>query len=152
MASSNASSSKLGSHIILGGLLIQIIIFGFFVVVALVFHRRLKAAPSTLSHDLSLPWKKFLYILYITCAFVMFRSIVRVAEFVEGFEGEILTHEVFLYVFDAVPMAAVMVIFNIWYPLSFSKQARKGVLDRESVDSNVELSQIGLSNVDLQSK
>ncbi len=59
-------------------------------------------------------------------------------------------------------MATVMAIFNIWYPSKFSKQARKAKVDRESMDSNlgpsidepsdVELSNIGLSNVELQSK
>jgi RTA1 like protein len=48
MASSQASQAKTGSDIVLAGLLIQIVIFGFFVVVALVFHRRLWA---TLMHD-----------------------------------------------------------------------------------------------------
>jgi hypothetical protein len=53
MASKNTSSSKLGSHIILGGLLAQIIIFGFFIVVSVVFHLRLRAMPNSQSHDLS---------------------------------------------------------------------------------------------------
>jgi len=140
LASSDPTQAKLGSHIILAGLLLQIIIFGFFVVVGLVFHRRLLAMPTSLSHDPSLPWKKYLYILYITCGFIMFRSIVRVAEFVQGFEGEIYTHEVFLFLFDALPMAAVMVIFNIWYPSFFSKQARKTIGNRGCLDSSVELS------------
>jgi hypothetical protein len=70
----------------------------------------------------------------------MFRSIVRVVEFVQGFEGEIYTHEVFLFLFDALPMAAVMVIFNIWYPSVFSKQAKEATVDRECMSSSVELS------------
>lgn len=147
MASSHENTAKLGSHIALGALLLQIMIFGFFIVVSLVFHRRLRARPSNQSHDPSLPWEKFLYILYITSAFIMIRSVVRVAEFIEGFEGTILTHEVFLYVLDAVPMAAVMVVFNIWYPSNLSKRARNVIMDRESADSNVEL-----SNAELQSK
>jgi hypothetical protein len=70
----------------------------------------------------------------------MFRSIVRVAEFVQGFEGEIYTHEVFLFLFDAIPMAAVMVIFNIWYGYFVFKQTSKTVLNRGCLNSNVELS------------
>lgn len=147
MASSKASSAKLGSHIVLAGLIIQIIIFGFFIVVALVFDRRLRAMPTMLSNDPSLPWKKFLYILYTSSAFIMIRSIVRVAEFVEGFEGVIILHEVFLYVFDGVPMAAVMAIFNVLYPSNFSERARKARVDGESTGSNVEL-----ERVELQSK
>ncbi len=139
MASTNASTSKLGSHIILAGLLVQIVIFGFFIVVALVFDLRLSALPTGQSRNPTLPWKKFLYILYITSAFIMIRSIVRVAEFIEGFDGVIILHEVYLYVFDAVPMAAVMAIFNIWYPSNFSNQVRKAVGERGSAGSNIEL-------------
>jgi len=140
MASSNASSAKLGSHIVLAGLIVQIIIFGFFVVVSLVFHRRLAAMPTHLSNNPALPWKKYLYLLYATSTFIMVRSIVRVAEFVEGFEGNIIMHEVYLYCFDGIPMLAVMIAYNIWYPSNFSKQARKAIALRDSVDSNVELS------------
>lgn len=139
MASQKASTATMGAHIVLAGLIIQIIIFGFFVAVAFVFHRRLNAKPTHRSHDSSLPWKKFLFILYITSAFIMARSIVRVAEFVEGFQGTIILHEVFLYIFDAVPMAAVMAVFNVWYPSNFSERARRAMKDRETGQSNVEL-------------
>ncbi|KAH8812534.1 RTA1 like protein-domain-containing protein [Xylogone sp. PMI_703] len=139
MASSHASQAKLGSHIVLAGLLIQIIIFGFFIFVALLFHLRLRTTPTSRCRNPSMPWEKFLYLLYITCAFIMIRSVVRVVEFVEGFEGTIILHEVYLYIFDAVPMAGVMVIFGIWYPSNFSEQAQKAIIDRESADSNIEL-------------
>lgn len=46
----------------------------------------------------------------------MIRSTLRVAEYVQGFDGYILGHEVFLYVFDAVLMVFVMVIFNVVHP------------------------------------
>ncbi|KFY46782.1 hypothetical protein V495_02257 [Pseudogymnoascus sp. VKM F-4514 (FW-929)] len=139
LASSHASQSKIGSHIVLAGLLLQIIIFGFFVVVLFVFHRRIRAAPTSQCHDTSLPWNRFLYILYVTCLFVMIRSIVRVAEFIEGFQGVILKHGVFLYVFDAVPMLAVIVIFNIWYPSNFSKREKNSLEYRETSGLDVEL-------------
>lgn len=142
MASTTSSTSEEGSHIVLAGLLIQIIIFGFFVAVAGVFHHRLLAIPTTKSHDPPLNWKKFLYISYVTCTFILIRSIIRVAEFVEGFEGNIIVHEVYLYIFDAVPMLAVMVIFNIWYPSNLSKKASKAIIDRETADSVVELQSV----------
>lgn len=139
MASSNASTSTLGSHIILAGLLIQIILFGCFIAVALVFHLRLRAVPTSQSQHPSLPWEKFLYILYFTGALILARSIVRVAEFIEGFDGAIILHEVYLYVFDAVPMASVVAVFNIWYPANFSEQASKAIVDRGSASSDVEM-------------
>lgn len=135
MASTHESMSKTGTDIVLVGLWIQIVVFGFFVAVALIFDRRLRAIPTRQSNDDSLPWKKFMYILYITCAFILIRNIIRVAEFIEGFRGYIILHEAFLYIFDAVPMVSVVVIFSIWYPSSFFKRTEKTKLDERSKNS-----------------
>jgi hypothetical protein len=139
MASSQVMTSNTGSRIVLAGLLAQIIIFAFFVVAAFVFHRRLQARPTTSSQDTSLAWEKFLEILYITSGLILARNIVRVAEFVEGFNGYIILHEVFLYIFDAVPLVAVMYIFNVWHPASLSKQVRMNRVKRHGND-NIEIS------------
>lgn len=143
MASTTASTATLGSRIILSGLVLQIIIFGFFVAVSVVFHIRLRATPTKQSRDRSSSWEKFMIILYTTSGFIMIRSIVRVAEFVGGFDGFIILHEVFLYVLDAVPMLAVMLIFNVVYPSSYSTRARKAAAHRASPgDSSVELGDV----------
>ncbi|KAJ8098111.1 RTA-like protein [Lipomyces tetrasporus] len=139
MASSQASTSETGSDIVLVGLWVQIAIFAFFIVVALLFDRRLRAMPTRKSQDASSSWRKCMSILYATCALILIRNIVRVAEFIEGFEGYIILHEVFLYVFDAVPMAAVIVTFNIWYPAKFFNQTERVKEDEPSVGSSVEL-------------
>ncbi|KIW26836.1 uncharacterized protein PV07_06639 [Cladophialophora immunda] len=146
LASSNPSQSRLGSRIVLAGLLLQIIIFGFFVAVAMVFHLRLRKRLSGKSHGLSMPWQQFLYVLYITSAAIMVRSIVRVVEFVEGFEGTIIRHQIYLYVFDGVPMAAVMFVFNFWYPSYFSIRARNALADGVCEDSTFEQSAMELQS------
>ena len=108
MASSNPSTSYTGSHIVLAGLVVQIGLFAFFVTVSLVFHRRVGAIPIDKSNLTPLPWERVLYVLYSTSGLILTRSIVRMAEFIEGFDGYIILHEAFLYVFDALLMAAVM--------------------------------------------
>ncbi|KAK4957455.1 hypothetical protein LTR10_005418 [Elasticomyces elasticus] len=123
MARGNRSTTNAGSHIVLVGLIVQIVIFCFFVLVAVVFHRRMNAKPTYI--DLSLPWKKSVYVLYITSCLVLVRNIVRVVEFAQGFKGFIENHEVFLYVFDGVPMAALVFIYNVWYPSTLSGKARR---------------------------
>ncbi|KAH6680160.1 RTA1 like protein-domain-containing protein [Halenospora varia] len=133
------SSRELGSHIVIAGLLLQIVWFGFFVVVALVFHGRMRAMPTTLSHDPSLPWEKFLYVLYGTSTLIMVRSIVRTVEFGQGFSGAIQSSEWYLYVFDAVPMVAVALCFNCIYPSNFTKKAKHTRVDSEIGTTNYEL-------------
>lgn len=139
MASSHAATAQQGSRIVLAGLILQILIFGFFVATTLVLHRRLRGEPTAQSQDPLLPWERFLYILYIVSAFIMLRSIVRVAEFAEGFHGTIILHEVYLFVLDAVPMLMVMVTWNIYYPAEFSIRARKIVAARDCATSDIDL-------------
>ncbi|KAK3674619.1 hypothetical protein LTR78_005341 [Recurvomyces mirabilis] len=124
MASSTSSTAATGSHIILAGLLLQIVIFGLFVAVAWMFQRKMIGAPNS-SSDRSTPhWTVYMRVLYATSAFILARNIVRVAEFILGFHGYILLHEVFLYVFDAVPMAAFVATYAVLYPTAFSTYAR----------------------------
>jgi hypothetical protein len=113
--SASASTQSTGKLLIIAGLGIQVVFFGFFVFVAFLFHLRMRTAPKIASQQ-SLPWKRHLYVLYFTSICIFVRSIMRVTEYVQGFNGYILTHEYFLYVFDAVLMWAVMVIFNIEHP------------------------------------
>jgi hypothetical protein len=53
---------KRGENIILGGLILQILIFGFFVVVASIWHVRLQKGPTASSADI--PWTKLIWFLY----------------------------------------------------------------------------------------
>ncbi|WWC63050.1 uncharacterized protein I303_105649 [Kwoniella dejecticola CBS 10117] len=124
MASDKASTATLGSHLVLAGLIIQIVIFGSFLVVTAIFQR--KAAVQLNSH--SSHAQKYIWAIYLSGALILIRSIVRVAEFIEGFHGFIITHEVFLYVFDALLMAAVLVTFNFIYPSEFSKKIKSAAI------------------------
>lgn len=54
----------------------------------------------------------------------MVRSVFRIVEFTEGLDGYSMHHEWTLYVFDSLPMFAVMVLYFIWYPTMID-EARK---------------------------
>ncbi|KAH6653316.1 RTA1 like protein-domain-containing protein [Truncatella angustata] len=105
-----------GENIILGGLGIQILFFGFFVVVTAVFHRRIRNDPTPKSVRILAPWRKLLYTLYGTSMLIMIRSIYRVAEYAEGSGGELQSKEFWLYIFDALPMVFVALAFNWMHP------------------------------------
>ncbi|KAI4593986.1 hypothetical protein KJ359_008774 [Pestalotiopsis sp. 9143b] len=102
-----------GENIILGGLGIQVLFFGFFIVVTAVFHRRIRNDPTPKSVRTIAPWTKLLYALYATSMLIMVRSIYRVAEYAEGSGGELQSKEFWLYIFDALPMVVVAYVF-IW--------------------------------------
>ena len=111
---SSASMTKTGEYVVVGGLLFQILFFGFFVVVAFIFHTRLQKSPTAIS--LSVPWRKHLWALYISSALILIRSIFRVIEFLQGNAGYLFSHEVFMYVFDAILMFGVLVLFVFLHP------------------------------------
>ena len=110
------------------GIVIQILWFAFFVVVALSFNFRLHREPTARSRDT--PWKRHLRALYIASIFIMIRSIVRMLEFIQGHGGYIISHEAFLYIFDAVLMLIVMIILNVVHPSEVYALLRGGKMTR----------------------
>jgi hypothetical protein len=110
------SSQKLGQDIIIGGLCVQIIFFGFFMIVTLLFHRRISINPTPRSMSITVPWKKFIFVLYTVSLFIMIRSVFRVAEYVGGTDGVLQSTEVYVYIFDATLMFTAVSIFSIFHP------------------------------------
>ncbi|KHO01832.1 RTA-like protein [Metarhizium album ARSEF 1941] len=119
MAVKNANP-KTGQNIILGGLFVQVIMFGLFAVTAVVFHVRMRRGPSA-SADASSGWVTMMVMLYATSALILVRSVFRIVEYMMGKEGYLLTHEWTLYVFDAALMFGTMVVYGLLYPGHLSR-------------------------------
>jgi hypothetical protein len=120
------SSARLGQDVVVAGLFLQVIFFCVFVVVAAIFHRRLVKSEGQNAELNALPWRKHIYALYVGSGFIMVRSVFRVIENLMGNDGYLLRHEVFLYIFDACLMFAVMVIFNIVHPSQLTRLMNEG--------------------------
>lgn len=114
--SKSQSEVKRGENIILGGLGIQILFFGFFIVVTLVFHLRIRKRPTPRSKSLAVPWARLIWVLYGTSFLILVRSLYRVAEYVLGSDGVLQSVEYWLYIFDALPMFIVSALFNWFHP------------------------------------
>ncbi|KAF5614603.1 RTM1-like protein [Fusarium sp. NRRL 25303] len=121
MGSDNTDSRKLGEKLIVVGLFVQIVFFGCFVITAAMFHLRLCRNPTQKVIADKPPYLRHLMALYITSILIFIRSLVRVIEFIQGFDGYIISHEIFIYLFDAVPMLAVMLIMNWIHPSEIKK-------------------------------
>ncbi|KAF4630604.1 hypothetical protein G7Y89_g7529 [Cudoniella acicularis] len=109
-----ASTLNLGKDIVLVGLIGQIGFFGLFMVTSAIFHKRIVANPTQAS--MMSPWQKNIFALYAASGLILIRSIFRVAEFASGRDSALQKTEVYLYVFDAVLMLFVMIIFNVVHP------------------------------------
>jgi hypothetical protein len=70
---------KRGENIILGGLILQILTFLFFVVVAGTWHRRMGSVQTAAS--IAIPWQRYIKLLYGASACITVRNICRVAEY-----------------------------------------------------------------------
>ncbi|KAM5354686.1 hypothetical protein ACJ41O_001333 [Fusarium nematophilum] len=118
----DGTNPNLGTNIIVGGLIFQIVIFGVFIVTAVVFNQRFKKNAVSDSLEYDVPWQASLNMLYITSLMVMVRNIFRVAEYAMGSDGYLLSVEWGVYVFDAALMTVTMAWFFWMYP-SQLKQA-----------------------------
>ena len=103
-----ASAQKNGQYAITGGLVIQVLFFGFFILVSAIFHVRISKRPTVRSITVQVPWQRYLLILYLASTFIMIRSFFRIAEYVQGQDGSLLKTETYLYVFDATLMLQFM--------------------------------------------
>jgi len=81
-------------------------------------------SPTPRSIDIQ--WQKHMMALYTTSFFILVRSIFRLIEFSSGFDGPILHHEVYIYIFDAVLMLFVMLIMNWIHPSEIKSWLRGG--------------------------
>ncbi|KAF3402545.1 hypothetical protein DPV78_004251 [Talaromyces pinophilus] len=123
-SSGNLESMKNGEHLIVVGLVVQILFFAFFLVTATHFYWKIKKYPMPRSCSPDIPWRKHLNILYLTSFLIMVRSIFRLIEYIQGNNGYLLHHEMYLYIFDSLLMFMVMVIFNIIHPQEIGRVLR----------------------------
>jgi hypothetical protein len=114
LASKDPDTINNGSNIVLGGLGIQVIFFGLFIIASITFEVRMARNPTGKSH--TAPWRKHMIMLYITSALILIRSVFRLIEYGQGFHGYLLSHEVYLYIFDALLMLATMLVMNWIHP------------------------------------
>lgn len=127
----NSDNRTLGQNMVIGGLFIQLIIFGFFIVCTAVFHMRMKRYVAHMPTSQGfVPWRKMVNMLYACSVLVVIRSVFRVIEYIMGSDAYLLSHEWTMFVFDAVLMWGAMVIFFVWFPSGL--QPTK--VDDESMD------------------
>ncbi|PLB48729.1 RTA1 like protein [Aspergillus steynii IBT 23096] len=107
------SLAKVGDGITVAGLFVQLVFFGFFLVVTIIFERRMHAEAFKRPYP---KWLVLIWVLFFVSALIIIRCIFRIIEYIQGADGYLATHEVYLYVFDTLPMFVVQVIFHFWYP------------------------------------
>jgi len=124
----DASTMGTGRNVIIAGLFVQIVFFCFFLCSALVFQSRILKYPTSQSEAPYIPWRKHMYALHASSLLILIRSVFRVIEYIEGQDGFLMHNEVFLYMFDALLMFLVMVVFIVIHPSEINCLLGKGTL------------------------
>ena len=128
MMAGDGKNRNLGKTIIIIGLVLQIILFGLFVITSVIFHSRMNKAPTQESFLAYIHWHKMLWVLYALCALIMVRNVFRVVEYIGGRDAYLFEHEWPSYTFDAIPMATGMGVLLFWYPTLIRPQKEKYAL------------------------
>ncbi|KAL5606994.1 uncharacterized protein BROUX77_004187 [Berkeleyomyces rouxiae] len=136
-----------GESLIIGGLIVQVAFFGFFMAVTFIFHRKIKKTPTPKVGRLDNTWHILLMVLYTTSILILIRSAFRLIEYIQGHDGELQSKEYYIYVLDIALMLFASVLLNIFHPskcFSENAQVQKG---RESAtqltDYNSEYHRVG---------
>ncbi len=124
MSSGTIENYELGEDVTVAGLAVQLTFFSVFMVTCGIFHRRIRNNPTEQATALAArlrskttrTWETVLYGLYIASILILVRSIFRLIEYVQGNAGYLISHEVFMYVFDAALMWFTMVVMNVAHP------------------------------------
>lgn len=114
-----------------------------FVFVAGLFQFRFERRPT--KEHATRPWRKHLYSLYAVSILIFARSLVRLVEYVQGNDGYIISHEAFLYAFDASVIFLAVVVMSWIHPGEVAKQLR----DDEAGDEESKDQIILLDNMDV---
>lgn len=129
MAGKSKDSIHTGERIIIGGLVLQILFFSFFIIVAGTFHTRMSKIPTSrvLSYaTIASAWKKHIFALYGGSSLILIRSLFRLIEYAQGNDGYLISHEWFLYVFDSILMLSCMVLFAAVHPSELNALLKGG--------------------------
>lgn len=120
------SSINSGKTTVLAGLGVQLFAFGFFSVIGLRFNiisrhfGAVTAETNQIAGNGKKPsnpnWMGLLIALNTSCALILIRSIYRVVEFATGTNGYVTVHEWTFYVFDALPILPIFIIFVVMPP------------------------------------
>jgi hypothetical protein len=104
--------------IIFIGLVVQVAIYGLFVIATILLHVRLRHEPTevTLSSQ-DTRWLQTLKMIYTVSVFILARSAFRIVEYLMGPpDSYLFQHEWPLYVFDGELMLLTMAVYAWWYP------------------------------------
>ncbi|KAF5662157.1 RTM1-like protein [Fusarium heterosporum] len=133
ITASSVDKKRTGQLIIVGGLAFQIYFFGFFTSILHIIHSRMLDKPTRQSASLTIPWKRWVLVIYVACGLMIARSVYRIIEYGTGPTGIVQTTEIYFYVFDACFIFIATALLNIFHPGSLATVSVEDLPDVETV-------------------
>lgn len=125
-ATTDSHVREIGGHVVLAGMIFQILVFAWFVLIAYRFHSAMKHNPTSIASDPRIPSiGKHMWVIYASSGCIMLRNLVRAIEYGQSGGGSIASNEVFLYVFDGALMLIVMAVYLVIHPGLLLRKIRK---------------------------
>lgn len=134
-----AGMADLGQKIMLIGLFIQLLFFGFFLFISIIFLKRLRNSSAALKVPQygRYAWPALLKLMFAAAVVIILRCVFRIVEFAQGHSGHLASHEAYMYLFDTLPMLGVQVMFHFIRANSVFGRGNLGKL--ENRDSIIDL-------------
>ncbi|BGP14631.1 hypothetical protein JCM10213_002201 [Rhodosporidiobolus nylandii] len=148
LSATDGKGAEIGPKIALIGLVIQLVSFALFTLLLIVFALRVRsrfphldssspgfsfAAFNPFSTRLVVDWRILFYVMLLTCVGIMVRCVFRAIEYAQGYSGYLVTHEVYFYLLDALPLFLSMFLYAWLWPTR--------VIDGAAQDSSASLAQ-----------
>ncbi|KAM0334017.1 hypothetical protein ACHAQA_001037 [Verticillium albo-atrum] len=125
-ASGDPEGITMGRNLIIGGLIAQLVALTLFTFSNFhAHHRARRLAMANFETPIALNGSRYFKINYAATLAMLIRALVRGIEYLQGPDGFVMTHEVFLYVFDAAPMVFILVLYVFVHPGRLVRDAGK---------------------------
>ncbi|KAI6110390.1 RTA1 like protein-domain-containing protein [Pisolithus croceorrhizus] len=109
----SVSTDKVGVTIVLVGLAIEAAPFALFFLLCLHVYMHIRAAGISLSSE---TWGPIVQALLFSSALIMLRYIYRIVEYAQGSGGYLMTHELWLYLLDTLPLFIGVIVYIPFWP------------------------------------
>lgn len=118
LTNADPTQRKNGQSMMVSGLILQLVFFTMYAYVTIYVHRK-RVYASTRPTAMNSLFR----LLYFTIAALYIRSIYRLVEFAQGYDGSIARMEWLFYVADQVPVTAAMAAYLLFKPVAILKAA-----------------------------
>lgn len=115
-ASGDADAIVKGRIILIAGLVVQLCALSVFIITSLYLYLRVRKEAGPFLDSSFVRWRRYFRTIEAVTVVMIIRSIVRAVEYLQGQGGFVISHEIFIYLFDALPMFLVMLFFLVVHP------------------------------------